>query len=425
MFKQQLHQGSILQQFPYLLEYTLESLKKRKFILAFPAILEAQFVAKRAAESQAFINTGRYLLILLFLLIVANVTFYYDHIVLTNNYQIIKQTYIPLSIAITFILFSPFLRYVRDYFYYFMAPCAIFIIYHISILTFEYNGDYSDFVVYHLMMAIILMAFGLRFVLPLFVIVLVSAAGLSIGVAELRDLSVNYVKFSNYYILYSCVVIALTAISEWHERLAFLQSLLLDHQSLELSVLNKELERIAHEDALTGIANRRSFDEIARKEWDRALRDKQALTLLLLDVDFFKRFNDYYGHSAGDDCLRLVGQALQKSVLRSSDVVARYGGEEFVILLPNTESKGGIEVATRIIQAVDQLNISHSQSDVAANVTISVGVSTLIARPELTIASLIHQADVALYKAKEMGRHQYVVYEDLLPKSPPKSSASA
>lgn len=221
MFKQQLHQGSILQQFPYLLEYTLESLKKRKFILAFPAVLEAQFVAKRAAESQAFINTGRYLLILLFLLIVTNVTFYYDYIILTNNYQIIRQTYIPLSIAITFILFSPFIRYVRDYFYYFMALCAIFIIYHILILTFEYNGDYSNFVVYHLMMAIILMAFGLRFVLPLFVIVLVSAASLSIGVAEFRDLSINYAKFSNYYILYSCVVIALTAISEWHERLAF------------------------------------------------------------------------------------------------------------------------------------------------------------------------------------------------------------
>lgn len=143
----------------------------------------------------------------------------------------------------------------------------------------------------------------------------------------------------------------------------------------------------------------------------------------MVDVDFFKRFNDYYGHSAGDDCLRLVGQALQKSVLRSSDIVARYGGEEFVILLPNTKSKGGIEVAIRIIQAVDQLNISHSQSDVATTVTISVGVSTLIAHPELTTASLIQQADVALYKAKEMGRHQYVVYEDLLPKSPPKSSA--
>lgn len=425
MFQQHTHQGSLLQQFPSLLGYTLNVLKKRKFIFSFPDALEAQFVAKRAAESQVFINTGRYLLILLFLLIVANVSFYYQDIILKNNYKIIKQTYIPMCLTIAFILFSPFINYVRNYFYYFMTPCAIFILYHICSLTLQYNDDYGDFVVYHLMMAIILMAFGLRFVLSLFVIILCCAGIISIAAAELQDLSINYAKFSNYYILYSCVVIALTAISEWHERLAFLQSLLLDHQSLELSALNKELERIAHEDALTGIANRRSFDEVARKEWDRALRDKQPLTLLLLDVDFFKRFNDYYGHSAGDDCLRLVGQTLQNSVLRSSDIVARYGGEEFVILLPNTIYKGGVEVANRIIYAIDALNIAHSQSDAAKHITISVGVSTLIARPELTIASLIHQADVALYKAKEMGRHQYVVYEDLLPKFPPKSSASA
>jgi len=168
MFKQQVHQGSTLQQFPHLLDYTLDLSQKRKFTFRFPEILEAQFVAKRAQESQAFINTGRYLLILLFLIIVGNVTIYYDHIVLQNNFQIIKQTYIPLSLAITFILFSPFISYVRNYFYYFMAPCAIFILYHINILALEYSGDYGDFVVYHLMMAIILMAFGLRFVLPIF-----------------------------------------------------------------------------------------------------------------------------------------------------------------------------------------------------------------------------------------------------------------
>lgn len=424
MLKQQSSEHT-LQHHPELLTYTLNALSSRKFTFLFPKILEAEFVNKRALESQAFINTGRYLLIALFLVIVLNVSLYYEHIIFDNHFKIIKQTYIPLSLAITFILFSPFIGYVRNKFYYFMSPCAIFILYHIITLTLRYDGDYNDFVVYHLMMAIILMAFGLRFVLPLFVIVLSTAGLLSILYAHVYDLPVNYAKFSNYYVLYCCVVVALTAISEWHERLAFLQSLLLDHQSLELSALNKELARIAHEDALTGIANRRSFDDMARKEWDRALRDKQYLTLLLLDVDFFKRFNDYYGHSAGDDCLRLVGQTLQKSVLRSSDIVARYGGEEFVILLPNTEASGGIEVAQRIVDAIDELSITHNQSDVASHVTISVGVSTLVAQPEFGIANLIHQADVALYKAKEMGRHQFVVYEDLLPKFPPRASASA
>jgi diguanylate cyclase (GGDEF)-like protein len=265
------------------------------------------------------------------------------------------------------------------------------------------------------MMAIILMAFGLRFVLPLFVAILVVSGVVSTVYANWVGLHINYIKFSNYYILYCCVVVALTAISEWHERLAFLQGLLLDHHSEELVKLNKELDRIAHEDALTGIANRRSFDELARKEWDRALRDKQPLTLLLIDVDFFKRFNDYYGHSAGDDCLRKIGQTLRAAVLRSSDIVARYGGEEFVILLPSTKAAGGIEVAQRMIEAVDALKIAHQQSDVVPHVSISVGVITMIATPNLDVANLVHQADVALYKAKEIGRHRYVTYDELLP----------
>ncbi|MFO1390846.1 MAG: diguanylate cyclase [Agitococcus sp.] len=407
--------------------YITQILTHKKFTFFFPKELERQFIAKRAAESQAFINTGRYLLITLFLIIVINATFYFQDIVLANNYQIIKDIYIPISLAITFILFSPMIASVRRHFYYFMTPCAILILYNIIVLVLHFENDYGEMVTYHLMMAIILMAFGLRFVLPLFIAILMTAGILGVSYAHFVSLPINYVKFSNYYILYGCVVAALTAISEWHERLAFLQSLLLDHHSEELNLLNKELERIAHEDALTGIANRRSFDDMARKEWDRALRDKQPLSLLLIDVDYFKRFNDFYGHSAGDICLQKIGQALQQSVMRSSDIVARYGGEEFIILLPNTKDAGGIEVATRIIDAVDALNIPHQQSDTHSHVSISVGVSTLVASPNLSIASLIHQADVALYKAKEMGRHQYVVYEELLPKpkSPPEAFASA
>ena len=409
------YQGESQQQMPELFSYINKILSQKKLIFLFPSVLEKQFVAKRAAESQAFINTGRYLLIVLFLVIVANVTFFFKDIVLDNNYQIIKETYIPLSAAIVFILFSPFIKIVRHNFYYFMAPCAVFVLHHIIFLSLRYENDYSDLVIYHLMMAIILMAFGLRFVLPLFVAILVVSGVVSTVYANWIGLHINYIKFSNYYILYCCVVVALTAISEWHERLAFLQGLLLDHHSEELVKLNKELDRIAHEDALTGIANRRSFDELARKEWDRALRDKQPLTLLLIDVDFFKRFNDYYGHSAGDDCLRKIGQTLRAAVLRSSDIVARYGGEEFVILLPSTKAAGGIEVAQRMIEAVDALKIAHQQSDVVPHVSISVGVITMIVTPNLDVANLVHQADVALYKAKEIGRHRYVTYDELLP----------
>lgn len=399
------------------LAYITNFLTHKKLSFLFPKNLEKKFISKRAEESQAFINTGRYLLIMLFLMIVANVTFYFQDIVLKNDYQIIKETYIPLVFAIGFILFSPIINIVKNNFYSFMVPCAIFILYHIIFLALNYDNAYGEFVIYHLMMAIILMAFGLRFVLPVFILVLIVACFLSLSHAWWLDLPINYAKFANYYILYCCVVVALTAISEWHERLAFAQGLLLDHHSEELNVLNKELERIAHEDALTGIANRRSFDDLTRKEWDRALRDAQPISLLLIDVDFFKRFNDHYGHSAGDKCLRHIAQTLQKSVLRSSDMVARYGGEEFVILLPNTKAAGGIEVAERIIEAVDALKIPHQQSDVYDYVSISVGVTTLIATPDVNIASLIRQADIALYKAKDLGRHRYVIYETSLAQS--------
>jgi diguanylate cyclase (GGDEF)-like protein len=289
-----------------------------------------------------------------------------------------------------------------------MTPVCIYILHVVIKLTMLYSGDYADFVTYHLMMTIVLMAFGIRFVLPLFTIVLVGAGVFSIIYGQYLQLPINYAKFYNYYGLYACVVVALVAISEWHERLAFLQGLLLDHHSAQLTLLNQELAHIAHEDALTGIANRRNFDETAAKEWDRGVRDKQPLTLLLLDVDFFKRFNDFYGHTAGDVCLRNIAQAIQSCILRTSDIVARYGGEEFVILLPNTETIGGIRIAQRMIEAVDALAIAHARSDAAPHVTISIGISTVIATPQLSLKYVLDAADKALYQAKKQGRHQYV-----------------
>jgi diguanylate cyclase (GGDEF)-like protein len=391
---------------------------QKKIAFKFPSPLEERFIFKRAKDSQAFIHTGRYLLVLLFMTICLNVAMYFTDIVFYNNFEVVKSTYIPLATAIAFIILSPRLDIIQRYFYYFMTPVSIFVLHIIIKLSIIYDGDYSDFVVYHLMTAIILMAFGLRFVLPLFIIVLVSAAGLSIMHASYNGISINHSKFSNYYIVYSLVVMALAAISEWHERIAFLQSLLLTHQTEELKKLNEELDHIAHEDALTGIANRRSFDDLSRKEWDRGLRDQQPLTLLLLDVDFFKKYNDFYGHGEGDRCLHNIGQVLKASIMRTSDVVARYGGEEFAILLPNTKASGGVQVAERVTTFVDGLAITHDYSDAATHVTISIGIATITANTTQSMSDLLKQADIALYQAKANGRHQFVVYQ------PPETTAA-
>ncbi|WOD39506.1 diguanylate cyclase domain-containing protein [Nodosilinea sp. E11] len=178
----------------------------------------------------------------------------------------------------------------------------------------------------------------------------------------------------------------------------------------ELQQATSQLERLAHTDPLTQIANRRRFGERLASEWSRLSRDRLPLSLLLFDVDYFKSYNDTYGHQQGDDCLYAIAQAAQSAVGRSTDLLARYGGEEFAVILPNTGSQGAITVAQRIHQAVAALNLPHQASAVSDRLTISLGISTLLPTPDLTSSELIQQADQALYRAKHRGRHCTVVF---------------
>ena len=174
----------------------------------------------------------------------------------------------------------------------------------------------------------------------------------------------------------------------------------------KLIELNKALEQMALIDGLTQIANRRNFDTTIEKEWKRLARDKKPLSLLMVDIDFFKKYNDHYGHQAGDDCLRQVGRALAETVLRPADLVARYGGEEFVLLLPEIELQGALCVGQRVVDAIHQLGIEHTASDVVPTVTISLGAATLIPDRSKTPSQLIKLADQALYQSKETGRNR-------------------
>lgn len=172
----------------------------------------------------------------------------------------------------------------------------------------------------------------------------------------------------------------------------------------ELSEAKTELERISFTDALTGLANRRHFDAYLEREYRRAVRQGSALSLVMIDIDHFKEYNDEYGHPAGDDCLKKVADSLRQVVHRPADLVARYGGEEFSIVLPNTENPKEVGEACR--RAVEALEIPHNSSSAANVVTISVGISTLT--PETwrqNLSDLLHRADDALYRAKETGRN--------------------
>ncbi len=194
---------------------------------------------------------------------------------------------------------------------------------------------------------------------------------------------------------------------------------------LRIKQLTDELRRNAHIDGLTQVANRRSFDETLHREWQRGLRCGRPMSLLMVDVDHFKRFNDHYGHDAGDRCLRSVAQALAQACHRQADLVARYGGEEFVILLPATPRAGAVEVARHVLAAVDALGIAHAASPTAEQVTVSIGVSFYdegsadwmcegrdarcaddrsLPAAATKPASLLKAADLALYAAKQAGR---------------------
>ncbi len=188
----------------------------------------------------------------------------------------------------------------------------------------------------------------------------------------------------------------------------------LDAKILELEVLHKELEEknqklelLSSLDGLTGLFNRRYFDDNFLKEWKQASRDNTPLSLLIVDIDYFKNFNDCYGHLEGDICLRKVAQALYEALLRPTDIIARYGGEEFTAILPNTGSDGAIRVAQRMMDHVVQLEIVHQESSVAEMVTVSVGGSSIYPSGKIAVTALLDRADKALYEAKEKGRNTF------------------
>lgn len=176
----------------------------------------------------------------------------------------------------------------------------------------------------------------------------------------------------------------------------------------QLEKVNQELQCLAIVDGLTKLANRRRFDHYLQDKWHELAREKVPLSLILCDIDYFKKYNDNYGHLRGDACLQEVAQAISSSVNRPADLVARYGGEEFAVILPNTPSAGAVYVAEQIRQNVKDLHISHSKSWVLPYVTLSLGVATVIPQLESTPASLIALADQALYQAKLAGRDRVV-----------------
>jgi diguanylate cyclase (GGDEF)-like protein len=187
----------------------------------------------------------------------------------------------------------------------------------------------------------------------------------------------------------------------------------------QLRQLNAELQALAVLDELTGVANRRFFNAILTQEWGRAMRDVLPLSLVLIDIDHFKYYNDHYGHPGGDECLRRVAGALKPMAKRPGDCVARYGGEEFAVILPHTATQGALAVAEQARARVQELALPHAASPVSGQVTLSLGVVTAVPERRTTPAMLVAAADQALYEAKRSGRNQVRVYQRSLETAAP------
>ncbi len=182
-----------------------------------------------------------------------------------------------------------------------------------------------------------------------------------------------------------------------------------------LAIANQELQRLALLDGLTQVANRHRLDEYLLQEWKRLTREQAPLSLILCDIDYFKRYNDRYGHPSGDECLKRVAQGIRRVIRRPADLVARYGGEEFVVVLPNTNSEGAIHVARVIQKQIQQLKIPHEQSSISRYVTLSIGVSCTIPEQGSSPELLVDAADKAMYEVKTRGRNAIILKTLTLP----------
>lgn len=194
---------------------------------------------------------------------------------------------------------------------------------------------------------------------------------------------------------------------EIESNLEQLESAIFENQKAEIELLdlNAKLHQLATTDGLTQVANRYCFDGYLQQEWQRSIRDRRPLSLILCDVDFFKQYNDRYGHQAGDECLQQVAQAIGKALKRPADLVARYGGEEFVVILPETNQAGAIKVAERIQLEIEKLQIPHAASKISDSVTLSVGLSSVVPTQASSPEELVAEADARLYEAKSSGRN--------------------
>ncbi|EPL3552358.1 GGDEF domain-containing protein [Acinetobacter baumannii] len=271
------------------------------------------------------------------------------------------------------------------------------------------NGQ--DNVLFHaaMMYAIVIIygAVGMRF----YTAIIAGWVGGLIGILVSTYLNgdIDWTFLNRTYTFSSFLGMTLAYATDRQHRENYLQNCMIELNRIELMQQAQQLSLLSQQDALTGLANRRYLDETLDNEWRRALRHETPLTIMMVDIDFFKPYNDSLGHLKGDQCLKDIATAISSIAARSGDLAARYGGEEFLLLFPMTNAQQAKIQAERLMNAIKKIAIVHPCSSVSPYVTISVGVATTIPRLNDSISAFVSRADHALYEAKTNGRNQYQI----------------
>lgn len=317
-------------------------------------------------------------------------------------------SWVGIIILIAWIL--SFIKKLNQYFdYYVGVGSALAVAITFILINVIENGQ--DNVLFHaaMMYAIVIIygAVGMRFYTAIFAGWMGGLVGILIS--NYLNGVIDWTFLNRTYTFSSFLGMTLAYATDRQHRENYLQNCMIELNRIELMQQAHQLSLLSQQDALTGLANRRYLDETLDNEWRRALRHEMPLTIMMVDIDYFKAYNDTLGHLKGDECLKEIAIAISSIAARSGDLVARYGGEEFLLLFPMTNAQQALIQVERLMNAIDKIAIEHPCSDVSPHVTISVGVATTIPRLNDSISAFVARADHALYKAKTNGRNQYKI----------------
>ena len=372
--------------------------------LVFTRNLERHFLTYTLDARRKFFFVMTIIAILIY-----NLFLFTDREMLTDAYRTAWQIRLgivtPCMLIILALLhYRVFIRYID-----FMADFLI-VLSASSIIMILHFSHHPNVVHYHTGIILIIMFGNIVVRLRFWHALVVSSLIFALYVLTVPEITAMQppVMINSSVVLFSAIIISLIGNYQIESALRrnYLRNLLKEIETIRLEKAKTELELISSRDVLTGLANRRNFDTFLNTEWQMGAQYRTPLSLLFLDVDDFKSYNDHYGHQAGDVCLREIAEVLKSCIHRSRDLCARYGGEEFVVLLPNTDEKSALQIAEKLRKNIELENIPHQYSRVGHYVTVSVGVATMMPQKILPPHRLVELADKALYRAKDLGRNQ-------------------